>query len=125
MAGRKRKTFVIKRSLWRRGGDGEAKKGFGNTQLLNKQGLMCCLGFEALGCGLTEEMIFERSGPVSVLPCDIPKSYYRRSNSKKGGAAILEAIMANDNNGLTEPEREIAVRAALKKLGWYTVRFID
>lgn len=39
-----RKKFVIDRSKWRSGSMGEHAIGKGNTEMLNEQGYMCCLG---------------------------------------------------------------------------------
>lgn len=60
------KKLIIDRSLWRTGSDSDKKTGKGSTSLLNSQGFMCCLGFEAL------RLKYERSDIVDIgEPCDI------------------------------------------------------
>lgn len=117
----KLKTLVIKRSLWRRG-----DKGVGSPILLNDSGFMCCLGFDAVACGVPEDAILRVGTPGGIWMVDqVPKSYLRRRKSKNGRKAVDDAIEANDRIGISESTRELKVRAALKKLGWDRVRFVD
>ena len=57
-------NFTIDRSKWRCGGDDG--KGWGETQLLNEEGFMCCLGQCSLQSGLSEEEIYRLGEPAFV-----------------------------------------------------------
>lgn len=55
------KSFTIDRSKWVRGGKG------GEACMLNKQGNMCCLGFYAKACGLTDDQLVSKNLPDDVV----------------------------------------------------------
>lgn len=120
-------VLVIDRSRWRRGGskfDGQ----FGRTHLLNNKGMMCCLGFDALACGVLKKDIFEVANPVDVGGEKVPDAYINTRGWKRGSVeeyAVQNAISANDDQYLSEPEREIKIRGYLMKLGWKDVVFVD
>lgn len=158
-----KKILTIDRTKWRRGGpgeqDAEAKaKGsyeahtyalnrrFGQTMLLNNKGLMCCLGFDALACGLAPEDI-ENVGEPSDIPRPrfgfvldeddyeyieppSPSAFKHReyfiSRVDGNAQAIGDAINFNDGEGFkNESEREARVREVLLKLGWDDVVFVN
>jgi hypothetical protein len=128
------KVLTIDRATWRRGGDKEDKFK-GRTMLLNEQGFMCCLGFDALACGVTKADILDQGDPSDIcywnddgdlVPDRIPEGYRNRveDSSSRNPNPVHDAIKANDDENLDEPTREARVREALIKLGWDDVVFV-
>lgn len=111
-----KKVLTIERAKWRRGGP--CGIGSGPTALLNDSGFMCCLGFDALACGLSEAQIRGFQFPFEV-PTD--RQDYRRSRTS---SAINEALAANDDDGISEVVREVRVREALLTFGYHDVVFV-
>lgn len=142
----KKKVLVINRAKWRNGGDSndlqdtyDADKcdKFGETFLLNDDGFMCCLGFDAVACGIPKNDILNTSDPISLIGnsedlVDSTLKRYARFRIKSSGggtwcdnsAAVKAALSANDDSTLTPTTREKRVRAALLKLGWDEVKFV-
>lgn len=58
--------FTVDRSKWRCGGNGPNQNGVGETQLLNDQGYMCCLGFVAKQLGAQQTDIYKVECPQYV-----------------------------------------------------------
>ena len=90
---------VIDRKLWYRG------KGAGGSRLLTEEGKMCCLGFDALACGLKAEDILYITSPGSTgydVPGLVNVDTYHHDNSKVCG----EMMMTNDNEVIADGERE-------------------
>jgi hypothetical protein len=124
------RVLTIDRSKWRRG-----RLGTGSPKLLNEAGFMCCLGFEALACGLTPEQIINANYPFSLLEyghidatSDYAKSHIEVDSETfyhSNTPAAARAAIANDNPNIDEEERERRVRAALIELGLDDVVFID
>jgi len=128
------KILTIKRSKWRRGGGGiTINDNKGSTRLLNDKGLMCCLGFDAIGCGFTPADILGKVDPEELAHYAIafPAGYLEtRVESDKSGhltnsKPVFDAISANDDRKLSDGQRELKVRAALMELGWDYVVFVD
>lgn len=126
------KTLVIDRTKWRRGGDAPSlARERGGTYLLNDINLMCCLGFDALACGISRDAIFERADPAEIVansPDCAPDSYAEtRIASREGGNsnAVTDAITVNDMPGLTDAQREAKLVPLLKQLGWDAVEFVN
>jgi hypothetical protein len=110
------KVLVIDRTIWLRG------EGGSKSYLLREgDGKMCCLGFDAIEYGFTEEEI-EGFGE----PCELehlPRDY---RNSRCGGAGVTEAININDDPELSDAEREAQLIPLLKMIGGYDdVQFIN
>lgn len=62
--------FTVNRSKWRCGSNGEHSHGEGDTELLNKEGFQCCLGF------VCEQLGVPRENLLGVdLPCNAPSVY--------------------------------------------------
>lgn len=128
-----RQVLTIRRSRWRRGG--ESKRlvdAYGETQLLNDRGLMCCLGFDARACRVPACVLQRRADPSSLVDSGaVPKNgRYARTRTTGGFytsnvQAVTAALQANDRKVLSARVREARVRRALKTLGWDDVRFVD
>lgn len=58
------KELVIDRSKWINGS--LAKE----SELLSRDGMMCCLGFESIRCGALEEDIYQKASPARI-PRDV------------------------------------------------------
>lgn len=87
--------LVIDRSKWRSGALSEAMTGQGPTLLLNKDGFMCCLGFESLRLGMPPDKIFGESRP-----------YYYEEWEGVDPNWISKALNINDNIFLSRDQRE-------------------
>jgi hypothetical protein len=143
-------VLTIERAKWRRGGTGKRPDDkveaigaldieFGPTLLLNDKGLMCCLGFDALACGLSADQIVGAGEPSDIktlkvydeeadeyipredLSPALLKYYDTRINH---GAIVEKAIAANDADGVDDAERESEIRQLLHRLGWEDVVFV-
>lgn len=117
--------LTIDRSKWRRGEIGE-----GWTGLLNRQGFMCCLGFDAPACGLTPDQICDRSYPADVERIrqrSIPNHWLTTRLNRLGQhpQVVRAAMDLNDSPLISEAEREARLIPILKELGWDEVRFVD
>lgn len=97
------RRLVIDRATWRWGGDDLDSK-FGDTQLINKAGFKCCLGFDALACGISSKSINEVYEPCYVTR----KSVWRDKLKKDSGRTwAYEAMELNDNGGISNAGREV------------------
>lgn len=114
--------FVLDYSTWRSGGeeydDSDNVVGKGDTELLNEEGYMCCLGQLCLQLGLVEEDIRDYTSPGTVAK-------YKEHTTEKlipllatshridtNSAFSLRAMEINDNSEFTIGKRI----AHLKKL---------
>ena len=115
----KKIEVVIKRSKWRTGYEGENKTGRGDTQLLNKQGFKCCLGFICLTVRPKTSKVsglhnpFQCDFPVQDLKCGIYDTYL-----------TTDAITINDDESTTQKQKEIALKK-LFKYSCYKLKFVD
>lgn len=134
------KVLVIQRSKWRRGGhDSKLCAQYGATRLLNAQGLMCCLGFDAIACDVPEPAIKDAIDPETVLirahqygALDLDHHYLRSRLAPGGGPqgyeqvkAVGRAMAINDDSALADAEREAQLIPVLKQLGWDDAQFVD
>lgn len=130
MEKRKLKTLVIDRSRWRRGAMATDSEPKGTTRLLNNKGFMCCLGFDALACGLSEDQILGVTAPSLLIPKGrIDQGTHAEYVESRCGLCckdtpVHSAMVANDSDTISEATREKRVRAALRKLGWDKVIFV-
>ncbi len=126
------KVLIIDRSKWRRGGD-VYNITHGSTALLNDHGLMCCLGFDALACGVSVRELAHIGDPaeLTMMVYELPPDYM---GSRLASVApddfdnapiVLRAIKVNDDAQITDAEREAKLIPILKQLGWDDVRFVD
>jgi hypothetical protein len=92
---------IIKRSEWDRGREQEDND---PTFLLGPHG-KCCLGFEALACGATEEQIRRECSPANVPDVNWPDWLKPFINGNESSGAH-SAIQINDDTTITEKERE-------------------
>lgn len=116
--------FVIDRSKWRCGNYGPNAVGFGDTELLNEEGYMCCLGQIACQLKWPKEVIRYQGEPSE---CDIEDKKVNKSilTREIGGYSKIiansefanEAIDINDNEDTTVKEKEKALKELAKEHG--------
>lgn len=138
-----KKVLTIDRARWRRGGDDSHLVAVsGITALLNDKGLMCCLGFDALACGLSSSRINSLADPCALFDegelegfedykeqrIQVTRRYDGEDDyhydTAELTAAASSAITHNDDPKLSESEREQLIRADLIALGWDDVVFV-
>lgn len=118
--------LVVNRNRWRTGeGEGDYATGLGDTQLLNYDGYMCCLGFACLQAGVPKQEVLDKSSPGDVIDGKaedkviIPKF---SKNSKNNGntldtALSNAAIRINDDTFSTPEEKEKKLKSLFGKHG--------
>lgn len=121
---------VIDRSKWRCGGEGVGRIGEGSTELLNKEGYMCCLGFACLRAGLSKKTILRVARPDSEeLVIERHRSVPQKLTavnlySTSGDIEwVNKAINNNDSKSFTPKEREYRIKQNFKT-GGHTVEFV-
>lgn len=117
------KKFTIDRSKWRCGGDSSVTmRGVGDTELLNPEGFMCCLGQVSKQCGVSDGELLERLTPrvlahesakkVSPFLVEIKKlKRYEEGDEdplwhKRATALCETAMNINDDMSRSDEERE-------------------
>ena len=127
-----RKVLTIERAKWRRGGDAG---GSSKTLLFNqKDELMCCLGFDALACGVPLRYIQNAGDPADIFDlASFPEYVASRITDKATDEddgnrwltpAVRSAIEHNDDEKIDDDERERLIRADLMLLVWDDVVFV-
>lgn len=121
------KVLTIQRSTWQRGEHPD-------TALLNAAGKMCCLGFDAIACGLPAHLIESEGEPCCIQTSELmafpdylrsPRFVADAWGDYNQSTLIDRAIKHNDNPDISEPEREQLIREDLIALGWDDVQFVD
>lgn len=64
--------LTIDRSKWRTGKENFGSTGEGDTELLNEDGFMCCLGFRCEQMGIPKDLLLYKGTPASISNYDIP-----------------------------------------------------
>ena len=103
-------TTVVSRKRWLRGGNVASK-------LRNAKGKMCCLGFRAKVGGAKVADILALSYPACLLD---PFRFFTRAFVNKNGydtALCIKATEVNDDEKISDSEREKKLRAIFKKMG--------
>lgn len=124
-------NYIIDRSKWRRGGDLQLESIWGQTQLLNREGNMCCLGFVCIKDGFKKKDILEVADPSDIDPdfADVCTSITLKVHSDEDGIYFhsseltREAININDSEYISEEQREQQLKTLFKKYG-HTIIFI-
>jgi hypothetical protein len=120
---KKRRVLTVDRGKWLCGSLRESV--FGISRLRNDAGMMCCLGFDAIACGVPADRIRGAFRPGDLETKGLPESYVASRVNTKGQRHPVElAIAANDARAISQQERERRVRKHLMKLGWDDVRFV-
>lgn len=118
---KRKKVLVIDRRKWARGKVG--------GRLLDWGGKMCCLGFDARACGIPKKVILDMETPgdiSSYYSCEDAKTRVTFNDYYVGNSAVVEdAIHFNDNEELTDSQREEYLTPVLKKLGYDEIKFVN
>lgn len=101
---------IVNRKTWYRGQGGPG------SRLLLEDGRRCCVGFLAKRLGASDETLLEECDLLALTPCKQTDSF---SNSYDD--TLNRAYNVNDNNKLTEEDREATLKDIGKKMG---VQFI-
>ena len=122
------KQLIIDRSKWRTGGEGYRHTGIGDTQLLNDDGYMCCLGFYCLQAGVPQDKILNVGEPDDIVNV---REFYDKSedfafllvdrdyddDSMINTDFTRTAIRINDKESITPDEREKMIKDHFKYMG--------
>lgn len=104
----------IDRSKWRTGGNwGKHRTGEGDTELLNKEGYMCCLGFRCNQLGVPKKDLLGVSSPREtkweVIPDLLDDLTYFNT------IFCQDAMSINDDKNLTPKKREERIKKHFAK----------
>ena len=113
----KNKVVVIDRSKWRTGSYSQDSSGIGDTQLLNSEGFMCCLGFGIAQVGKVKK---ESLRGLSV-PSSIDRVVSPFSRREKGQVLDTEfsdrCVVINDNTVTSRAKKEEKLQEEFAKHG--------
>ena len=132
-------SFTVKRSRWVNGSNNNSAGNCtaGDSLLLNKEGNMCCLGFLAKSCGLSDKTIKDHGGPDSLLDTISPR--LKKKALKTPLAKLAEVhngddyfnteicdqlITTNDTNSIDSKKREAELKKQFAKIK-VNVKFVD
>jgi hypothetical protein len=115
--------LIIDRKKWRTGGDSvELRRLKGPTSLYNDMGYSCCLGFycRKIG-GIRNNVLLDVGSPDNLNIKDFTKiellvSRDSRDEVYDGSVFSQEAIDINDDDSLSNEEREAAIIKHFKKV---------
>jgi hypothetical protein len=119
------KKFTVKRSSWARGRNGI-------TLLLSDiSNTRCCLGFYAQACGIPDEKLLNKGTPGMVIESNniewdsdlIDTTHQRYSGIDS--EITMKLMSINDDNKLTETERESMLTQMFRDRMGVEVEFID
>lgn len=119
--------LIIDRTKWRTGSAGETATGKGDTALLNEEGFMCCLGFECLRRGFTEDEISGQPEPETMIFNEgFKKDRFGDMVNDSGynKSWVDEAISINDDILSTRDEKEEKIQKIFAGQG-IEVEFIN
>lgn len=119
--------FIIKRSEWLRGG-------IPSTQLLNREGEKCCLGFFSLACGIDSKYIQGVATPADIcriffttpkLNDKFPEWVLASSHNATINSSDINSLMCiNDDKDINDSKREENIKEIFAKHN-ITVEFED
>lgn len=102
--------LIIDRSKWRTGEGSFSETGKGDTQLLNKQGFMCCLGFRCNQMGIPKKDLLNKGTPEALADLYNIADLIEGDEDGWGNTKFAkEAVHLNDSIRLTSKEREKAI----------------
>ena len=104
------------------GNYGDNSKGKGYTNLLNKEGYMCCLGMVCSQLGIPNDKLLGRENPVDIHVFIPHLTKYSLNNRLLESDLTQEAIFINDNKYTTSKEKEESLITLFKRNG-LTIEF--
>jgi hypothetical protein len=120
------RKLTIDRSIWRCGRDSRFKHGSEPTALLDKQGMMCCLGQACRQLGIEDLKLFRRCSPQDAID---KVTYLTKDAPSYSGKPCIDnefsdfAMGINDNQDYSRTGRELALYMLGKKHGIF-IQFI-
>lgn len=117
--------YILKKSLWRCGKNGQFKHGEGETQMLNKEGFMCCLGHFAKQVGVTDAQLINTVNPNhlawNMFGADKEGPVYDPAmvvgDSRSNSQLAYDLIQINDNVSTSAEEKLVSIRLRLESAG--------
>lgn len=105
------KQFTINRKKWLRGEGSEY-----SSLLRTEDGKMCCLGFLGLACGGTKKQIESCDSPAGTYGPKWPSALLH-PDTGLDSTTCEELMKVNDNEDLTDTERESRLKKIFKEIG--------
>lgn len=100
--------FTVDRRTWYRG------KGEKFSALLREDGTRCCIGFVGAQCGISDQELMGHPGVTGVrLPL---REHFPKWMQEEGGD-VINAYGDNDDEALTDAEREERLKVRFAKYG--------
>lgn len=119
--------FIINEEKWRTGGFGKKKTGKGPTQLINKEGFQCCLGFCLLQLEIPKKLLMGQTSPDEIFfPLDEDEQMDIKDNpfavqkypmDWRNTVLTSEAIDINDDTSTTIQEKKKLLKFLFKEHG--------
>ena len=107
-------TYTVKRSNWYRG------QGTSGSRLLRVDGTRCCIGFVGEQCGIADEAMLNVGQICFVDGKSKSPKWFELGNADD----LMQAYSLNDDNIVSDPQRETGLAAIFKKHG-DTLVFVD
>lgn len=104
--------LIINRSKWKTGEILGNFTGKGDTELLNEEGFMCCLGFCCHQMGISKKELLNKSIPSELVNWEIPGLLDKRGNDSK---FANDALGINDDPKLSIKKREKKIKKHFAK----------
>lgn len=107
------KTYYVSRKKWLRG------QGEKSSALLRKDGMRCCLGFVGEQCKIPRKALINKKTPIS-LKVDIRDRWPKwmvGAGLHINSEDAYTAMRTNDDEGMTEREREKRLREIFRANG--------
>jgi len=122
------KKLIIDRSRWLRGSEGSSAL---LVRVMDEDPQMCCLGFHALACGLSEKEIENQPYPSSLDT--YPESWLMLEQEVWGPLSSTPNVrswdrvlaLINDASAVDDATREAWLTEGFRELGGYEVEFVD
>lgn len=117
------REFTVDLEKWARGCEN------GESQLLNEDGFMCCLGFLGLACGLTPDEMREISTPPEVgrmklFPQELIQEHCLHADEVETSDYCDVLMNINDNNLTTDQQKMERLKEKFAETG-IEIKFVN
>lgn len=113
------KKIIIDRAKWRTGAEGRYATGTGDTQLLNEDGFMCCLGFFCNQSGIPKTKLLDNGDPEDIADKIQEKKLIKKIPILFNGSNTTitkAAIKINDSRTMRVSTKETKLKKLFKKV---------
>ncbi len=110
-----KKEYTIDRSKWCCGGDRFI--GGGDSALMNDKQRMCCLGQICNQAGIPKKKLLWEGEPDSIISTVKVPSWLLNDDGNRNSQIANKMININDNDVLTQKEREQQLKKETRKAG--------